>query len=41
VPDGHTTTFAEMDPAQKHAMSHRAQAFQKLVQACFVKDETS
>lgn len=35
VPDGHATTFAEMDPEQKHAMSHRANAFKKLVQACF------
>ena len=38
VPDGHTVTFAEMDPAQKHAMSHRAAAFRKLVQACFAGD---
>lgn len=35
VPDGHTTTFAEMDPTAKHAMSHRANAFKKLVAACF------
>lgn len=35
VPDGHTTTFAEMDPEQKHSMSHRANAFKKLVAACF------
>lgn len=35
VPDGHAITFGEMDPAQKHAMSHRANAFQKLVEACF------
>ncbi len=27
VPDGHTQTFGEMDPAQKHAISHRANAF--------------
>jgi XTP/dITP diphosphohydrolase len=26
VPDGHTRTFAEMDPAEKDAMSHRARA---------------
>ena len=37
VPDGHAVTFAEMDPQQKHAMSHRANAFKKLVQACFAK----
>lgn len=35
VPDGHSITFAEMDPAQKHAMSHRARAFKHLVEACF------
>ena len=35
VPDGFKTTFAEMEPAQKHAMSHRANAFKKLVAACF------
>lgn len=35
VPDGFDTTFAEMDPQQKHAMSHRANAFAKLVDACF------
>lgn len=33
VPDGHTQTFAEMEPAAKHAMSHRAQAFDLLLQA--------
>ncbi|WP_319825201.1 RdgB/HAM1 family non-canonical purine NTP pyrophosphatase [Thalassovita sp.] len=35
VPDGFTKTFGEMDPAQKHAMSHRAEAFAKLVAGCF------
>lgn len=30
VPLGHEVTFAELDPAQKHAMSHRAAAFEKL-----------
>ncbi len=35
VPDGHEMSFAEMDPAEKHAMSHRARAFEKLVAACF------
>lgn len=34
-PLGHTITFAEMDPAAKHAMSHRADAFAKLVAAIF------
>lgn len=36
-PIGHSITFAEMPPQQKHAMSHRARAFEKLVAACFVK----
>jgi XTP/dITP diphosphohydrolase len=35
VPVGHRETFGEMDPAAKHAMSHRAVAFEKLVRACF------
>ncbi|MGE0178885.1 MAG: RdgB/HAM1 family non-canonical purine NTP pyrophosphatase [Sphingomonas sp.] len=33
VPNGHRMTFGEMDPAEKHAMSHRADAFAKLVAA--------
>lgn len=35
VPTGHSETFGEMEPARKHAMSHRADAFRKLVDACF------
>lgn len=35
VPDGHEMTFGEMDPAAKHAMSHRARAFAQLVEGCF------
>ncbi len=35
VPNGHSETFGEMEPARKHAMSHRADAFRKLVDACF------
>lgn len=31
VPLGDTRTFAELDPAEKHAISHRADAFAKLV----------
>ena len=31
VPAGDTRTFAELDPAEKHAISHRADAFAKLV----------
>lgn len=34
-PEGHAATFGEMDPAAKHAISHRADAFRKLVAACF------
>jgi len=33
VPSGGTQTFGEMDPAAKHAISHRADAFRKLVAA--------
>jgi XTP/dITP diphosphohydrolase len=35
VPGGKTQTFAELDPADKYAMSHRADAFKKLVEAVF------
>ncbi len=31
VANGMTETFAEIEPAAKHAMSHRAKAFEKLV----------
>ncbi|AEI96070.1 RdgB/HAM1 family non-canonical purine NTP pyrophosphatase [Roseobacter litoralis] len=34
-PDGHDITFAEMDPEQKNRISHRADAFQKLIAGCF------
>jgi XTP/dITP diphosphohydrolase len=34
VPEGYSITFGEMRPAQKHAMSHRARAFAKFVEAC-------
>ena len=33
VPTGGTQTFGEMEPAAKHAISHRAVAFRKLVAA--------
>ena len=36
VPVDLETTFAEMEPAAKHAMSHRARAFAQLVAACFI-----
>lgn len=35
LPDGEEETFGEMDPARKHEMSHRAEAFRKLVAGCF------
>ncbi len=35
VPHGHSQSFGEMDPAEKHAMSHRADAFKQLIEACF------
>jgi XTP/dITP diphosphohydrolase len=34
-PDGEMITFGEMDPRRKHAMSHRARAFEKFVGAVF------
>jgi XTP/dITP diphosphohydrolase len=33
VPTGYDKTFGEFDPAEKHAISHRAEAFRKLVAA--------
>lgn len=35
LPDGESLTFGEMDPVRKHAISHRADAFAKLVAGCF------
>jgi XTP/dITP diphosphohydrolase len=35
IPDGHDITFAEMNPDDKHRMSHRADAFAQLVDRCF------
>ena len=32
---GGTLTFGEMEPGAKHRISHRADAFRKLVAACF------
>ena len=34
VPVGEAETFGEMDPAKKHAMSHRANAFAKFKSEC-------
>lgn len=33
-PLGHSISFGEMDPAKKHGMSHRADAFRQLIAAC-------
>lgn len=33
VPDGETRTFGEFEPAEKHAISHRAMAFAKFLEA--------
>jgi XTP/dITP diphosphohydrolase len=35
LPDGRDLTFGEMDPDAKHAISHRARAFEKLKAALF------
>ena len=35
VPNGRAETFGEMDQKKKHDISHRADAFRKLVAACF------
>lgn len=34
-PTGDHRTFGEMEPTEKHAISHRARAFALLVEACF------
>ena len=35
-PNGHNISFGEMDPDIKHAISHRADAFAKLISRCFI-----
>lgn len=35
VAAGHDATFGEMEPEAKHRISHRADAFRKLIDACF------
>ena len=35
VPSGDTRSYAELDPAEKHAISHRADAFRQLVATVF------
>jgi len=37
VPQGHEKTFAEMEPEGKHTISHRADAFRQLIDACFAQ----
>jgi XTP/dITP diphosphohydrolase len=39
LPDGYVLTFGELEPADKHRVSHRAAAFRKLVAACFASQE--
>lgn len=34
IPAGYAITFGEMDPTEKHAISHRADAFRKMKAAC-------
>lgn len=38
IAEGETLTFGEMEPAAKHAISHRADAFAKLVARCLGPD---
>ena len=35
IANGYDQTFGEMDPALKHAIGHRADAFDQLLRACF------
>lgn len=34
-PEGYNITFSEMDRAEKNRISHRARAFEKLIEGCF------
>lgn len=38
LPEGVMLTFGEMEPEAKHAISHRAEAFQLFVNACLARD---
>jgi XTP/dITP diphosphohydrolase len=38
IADGRDITFGEMHPAEKHRISHRADAFRKMLAACFGDD---
>ncbi len=35
LPEGYELTFGEMNPVDKHRISHRARAFKKLARTCF------
>lgn len=35
MPEGHDITFGEMEQTKKHKMSHRANAFRLMIDACF------
>ncbi|MDE0780279.1 MAG: RdgB/HAM1 family non-canonical purine NTP pyrophosphatase [Alphaproteobacteria bacterium] len=39
VAAGETETFGEVSPEAKHAISHRAIAFQKMIEACFADSD--
>ncbi|WP_426955279.1 non-canonical purine NTP pyrophosphatase [Muricoccus radiodurans] len=39
VAEGESLTFGELDPARKHAISHRAAAFRTLAEACLKPGE--
>jgi XTP/dITP diphosphohydrolase len=41
LPGGSGKTFGELDPAEKHVVSHRARAFAQLLIACFVASKSS
>lgn len=38
MPDGEEITFGEMDPIKKHGMSHRADAFAKMLKGALASD---
>ncbi len=39
VPDGYEITFGEMDPDEKHRISHRAVAFGKMIADCLATND--
>ncbi len=38
LPEGGELTFGEMKPQDKHAISHRAKAFDQFIAACFERN---